>query len=54
MKFIKENDERRRGYGWFLAAIFVVGETAGSGMVAMPRAVMNTGEDNQQEIKERI
>ncbi|CAI4229434.1 unnamed protein product [Auanema sp. JU1783] len=38
-----EADHSHRGFSWIIASIFIVGETAGSGMVALPAATMNAG-----------
>lgn len=32
-----------RGMGWIVTSLFIVGETAGGGLVAMPTAVVSTG-----------
>nr|CDJ94972.1 Amino acid transporter domain containing protein [Haemonchus contortus] len=32
-----------KGFSWLVAAVFIIGETAGSGLVAMPNAIKNTG-----------
>ncbi|VDL72677.1 unnamed protein product [Nippostrongylus brasiliensis] len=34
---------QQRGFSWWVAAVFIIGETAGSGLVAMPNAIKNTG-----------
>ncbi|CAJ0602894.1 unnamed protein product [Cylicocyclus nassatus] len=38
-----KNPGHHGGFSWWVAAIFIVGETAGSGLVAMPNAIKHTG-----------
>ncbi|VDN39156.1 unnamed protein product [Cylicostephanus goldi] len=39
----EKNPGHHGGFSWWVAAIFIVGETAGSGLVAMPNAIKHTG-----------
>ena len=31
------------GYSWYIAVVFTFGETAGSGLVALPNAMLSLG-----------
>ncbi|KAK6053595.1 transmembrane amino acid transporter protein [Cooperia oncophora] len=42
-KQIENKPTQSSGFSWWVAAVFIIGETAGSGLVAMPNAIKNTG-----------
>lgn len=43
MSFARRND--KKGLSVTSAAIFIVGEMAGSGVLALPRAIVNSGKN---------
>ncbi|CAJ0951070.1 unnamed protein product, partial [Mesorhabditis belari] len=43
LRFMNEKHRNLHGMGWFVTCLFIVGETAGGGLIALPSALSNAG-----------